>query len=353
MPVKRNKLLIIGSFEDKGALELQYSRGFIKQGWEVYGYEIQHPIEKLWPRSLLDKAIIKLLPNIYLKKINKGVLAHVRELKPDVVLIFKGMQLYPETVAQIKKYTTLLCNYNPDHPLEIYSKGGTNQNIISSVQLYDVFFTYSFQIVRKIIALHKIDSYCIPFGFNPELPEKYAANYEETNLDTFLFVGAWDKAREEMLNTLNRVDIDIYGDPEWKTRTHPGGLVHKNYKQKKLYNKELYYHIRSSIGVLNILRQQNIVEASHNMRTFEVPGYGGLLLSPFTDEQASFFEPDKEAVYFGSLDDLNSKMDHLKLNPNIVKEIKKNALYRSMSSGYSYDNRAIQMLSYIEAHLNN
>ncbi|MBD0295291.1 MAG: glycosyltransferase [Flavisolibacter sp.] len=350
MPAKRNKLLIIGSFVNKDAMELQYTRGFLKQDWQVYSYEIQQPLDQLWRRSLLDKMALRFLPNIYLNAINKKVIAHVKELQPDVVLIFKGMQLFPNTVAVLKKHTALLCNYNLDHPLEIYSRGGTNKNVISSVEHFDVFFTYSNSIVKKIISQYNISSYCIPFGFDPLLNEKYGSLPLE-QIDSYLFYGTWDKARERFLNALGRDDVAVYGDVEWGTRTKRNGLAYKNFKRKKLYDAELYTTIRSSIGVINNLREQNIVENSHNMRTFEVPGYGGLLISQFTEEQAYFFEPNKEAIYFSSIEELNDKLEYLKRAPKEVNKIKINALNRSMKCGYSYNDRAKQMSDFIRKHL--
>ena len=236
--------------------------------------------------------------------------------------------------------------------MEIYSRGGTNNNIIQGVSYYDLFFTYASKIAQKISSNHSIPAYTIPFGFDPVLVERYSSSFKDMLSNSFLFVGAWDKEREHDLETLGRDDVEIFGDSEWGLKTGKNKLVNRNYRHKKLYNEELYARIRSSMGVINIMRKQNIVEGSHNMRTFEVPGYGGLLLSQFTEEQADFFEPGKEAIYYQTIEELNDKMTYLKNHPASIREIKKNALTRSLNSDYSYDHRAKKLLSIISEHLN-
>jgi len=348
----RPTILVLGTFSDEGAIEHRYVRGFQKECWNVQCLEIHQPLVEKITKNIISKAIYRFFPSIFMHEINKKIVDDVRNIKPDVILVFKGMTLFPETISKLKEHSQLICNYNPDHPLEIYSRGGTNRNIIQGVSHYDLFFTYASKIAQKISLKHNIPAYTIPFGYDPILVERYSNSFKDSLSDTFLFVGAWDKEREHDLETLGRDDVEIFGDVEWSLKTGKNQLVNRNYRHKKLYDEALYSKIRSSMGVINIMRQQNIVEGSHNMRTFEVPGYGGLLLSQFTEEQASFFEPDKEAIYYQSLDELNDKMNYLKNHPGTISEIKSNALARSLNSNYSYDHRAKKILSIISEHLN-
>ncbi len=145
--------------------------------------------------------------------------------------------------------------------------------------------------------------------------------------------------------------LKFLGIRSGEQKTTSKEFIQQNFKNRKLYGSELYQKIKSYAGVINLLRQQNLIEASHNMRTFEVPGYGGLLISQFTEEQASFFTPDVEAVYFGSPEELDEKMEFLKKNDQLVLEIKKNALNRSNRSGYSYDERCKSMGSIFDKYL--
>ncbi len=92
-----------------------------------------------------------------------------------------------------------------------------------------------------------------------------------------------------------------------------------------IYDGQYIEAIQNASGVINLLRRQNIEEGSHNMRTFEVPGYGGLLIANRTTEQRDFFEEDKEAIFFESVEELNDKLNFLGRNKEIVNRIKQAA----------------------------
>jgi len=87
------------------------------------------------------------------------------------------------------------------------------------------------------------------------------------------------------------------------------------------------------------------------MRTFEVPGYNGLLISERTEEQLFFFEEDKEAIYFDSIEELKDKLQFYKAHGSLVSKIKANGNNRSIKSGYAYQNRTKLMISYINKYL--
>lgn len=70
---------------------------------------------------------------------------------------------------------------------------------------------------------------------------------------------------------------------------------------------------------LNILRPQN--EEGHNIRTYEIPATGTLMLSERSRELLNLFVEDKEAVYFSNPDELKQKVEYLLQNPALIKSI--------------------------------
>lgn len=341
------KLLMMGSFGDPGAMELQYEAGLQKIGWDVHRFEIAENFGARIKKSLLTKVINRVDPNLLTGKINLDAITATKNLQPDAVLIFKGMALHPDSLTEIRKHTHLLVNYNPDHPLRIYSAGGTNQNVIKGVPRYDVFISYAKAITQKIKALNGPAAYTIPFGYINSMQYDPVTLSGDAATPGFAFVGSWDREREEIFGQLNRNDVAIYGGNAW-LKAKADSLVHQLYQKKGLYEKELIQCFQRATGVLNFMRPQNMDEASHNMRTFEVPGVGGLLLSPFTQEQADYFEPDKEAIFFTNLNELREKMDFLSKHPQECASIKQAARRRSISSRYSYDDRAAELADIIE-----
>jgi spore maturation protein CgeB len=88
---------------------------------------------------------------------------------------------------------------------------------------------------------------------------------------------------------------------------------------------------------------------SHNMRTFEIPGIGGIQLAPDTDEHRLFFEPNKEIFLYNSFLDCVSKINYiLELTEHEANEIRKAAHKTSIDKKYSYAERAKKVFSVLE-----
>jgi len=91
---------------------------------------------------------------------------------------------------------------------------------------------------------------------------------------------------------------------------------------------------------LNLFREYNF--GSHNMRTFEVPVVGGIQLTTYSEEQAEFFEEDKEIFFFRDPEELVHKTRAiLALSHEEAQKVRENARSRSLASGYSFADRAM------------
>jgi len=338
----KKSILILGSFSS-GALELQYAKNLKAQSWQIKCIDIQEPVNLIKNKNLLTKSIHFVYPSAYYEDLNKVILKEAAMFKPMVILIFKGMELFPETVEELKNHCKFLCNYNPDHPFEFYSRGAGNSNVEKSIKFFDTYFSYSNSICKKLKNSYGIDSFCIPFGYDAQVvPIK---KHEHFITDQFLFIGAWDKEREHNIKKLTDIDLQVYGPEIWAKKLKFKKQI--KYHSKPLYEQNYADACLNAGGVLNFLRPQNILEQSHNMRTFEVPGYSGLLISERTEEQLSFFEEDKEAVYFSNIEELKQKLKYYASNRSSIAKIKDNALKRSVKSNYSYKHRAELLTTFI------
>lgn len=334
------KVLLLGAFE-KGALENYYVEGLQKEGLPVVTYDIATPYYLQIEQSLFNKVVNKVYPAVFYKPINDDLQQFIVGKKYDVILVFKGLTLFPETIISLKEHTRLLCCYNPDHPFNFFSEGSGNSNILNSITHYDLYITYAKNIAKELQRLYKVASGVIPFGFDSSALTKTDKN--TVFADQLLFIGAYDKERTSFLSSLESDHLAIYGDQKWGTRNRHNAFIRKAYKGRSLYDDDYKTAINTSKGVLNLLRKQNIEESSHNMRTFEVPGYGGLLITNRTDEQMAFFEGDKEAVFFDTVEELKEKLQYLDSNPKKVMQMKQAAMNRSFRSDYSYAHRSREL----------
>jgi spore maturation protein CgeB len=87
----------------------------------------------------------------------------------------------------------------------------------------------------------------------------------------------------------------------------------KCWKGKAVYGEEISKLFAVSKIHLNFLREQN--KDSNNVRTFEIPGFGGFLLTQRSREQSEeLYVEGEEIVCFDSVEELNEKaryyLDH-------------------------------------------
>ncbi len=344
-------LLILGA-GDPGALENFFRAGLEKCGVKVETYIIADQYYAALKKSIFNKVLNKLSPDFFYRDINDKLIFFLAKKKFDVILVFKGMELFPATVEKLKDHAILLANYNADHPFVFYKPGSGNNHVLNSIAYYDVYFSYTKSIVSQLKNNFNKQSYCVPFGYNNNLavtaPAGISLGVEYVN--RFLFVGAFDSERQRYLDELHSSMLDIYGDSKWKSRNLLHQYLQKAYRNKLLYGLDYINAVKSSLGMINLLRKQNLEEDSHNMRTFEVPGYGGLLLSQRTSEQMEFFEEDKEAVFFNTIDELRDKMRYLSRNHSVVSSIKQAAEKKSILAKYNYDERSKLLLNFLQTN---
>jgi spore maturation protein CgeB len=342
-------ILLLGAV-NPGAIENYYTSGFEKCEVRVDRFDIYERYVQTLSRSVFNKVLNKISPAIFYRPINEDLLAFIKGKFYDAIVVFKGMEIFPETLPLLRKHTNVLANFNGDHPYDFYFPGSGNKNVSEGIKHYDIYFSYARSIVERLQQESNKAAYQIPFGFDASIYQPNANSAPAFQSD-FLFIGAYDPQRANYLNKLDSSQVKIYGDEKWSSRNQKYPTILKAYQNKSLFGKEYQLALKNASGIINLLREQNLVEKSHNMRTFEVPGSGGVLLSQRTDEQQEFFEDGKEAIFFDSMEELKSKIKFLAASPATIQQIKSAAYIRSIKSGYSYDDRSRQMLQYLEAAL--
>lgn len=345
----RKKIVLAGTF-NIGALEHQFYRGLTNNETEVIKFDISSFNNKI-NMNFANKILYRISENLFYKEINEKLISFVAKIKPDVLFVVKGTALYPETLEACKLLVKLLISFNPDHPFEFYSRGSGNLNIKKSLSVYNLHLSYSKNICKRIIEELNKPAYWIPFGYDESILVNSVNKNDFKN--RIIFVGAYDKERSKFFKDLNDdKNISIFGEDKWGSRNKGSSLINNIYKKRSLYNEEYYSAIYNAFGCINILRKQNIVEQSHNMRTFEVAGYGGLLIAHRTEEQLFFFEENKEAIYFNSIEELREKIKYLLENPEKALKIKEASRKRIQQSAYSYTDRCKEILEIINKHIN-
>ena len=338
------KILIVGS-TNYYAIENFYVKYFRELKVDTEIFDSYTPFIDYYSKSIFNKIVFRLgFSNIY-EQINIKLLKTIIENKPEIVFIFKGMEIYPKTLSEIKKLGIKLVNYNPDNPFIFTGKGSGNKNITKSIGLYDLHFTYDSSIKAQLESKYSIPTYLLPFGFELDEEIQNQINCKNEILKV-AFVGNPDKDRANFILSLadNGVLIDIFGNDWSSFLNHKNISVFNTVKNENFWKTLAMYRVQ-----LNIMRIHN--PASHNMRTFEVPAIGGILLAPSTKDHLTFFKENQEAFFYTDISDCLLKIKEiLNLSKEKASEIRNNAQATCFYNGYSYFSRVEYVKSVFEAN---
>jgi spore maturation protein CgeB len=334
------KLLLVGS-ASKYAIEKPYLHYFSQhsQITRVSLFAAQDQFLAYYNSTIINKILYRSGLSKILSDINKRLIKLISEEKPDVVFVFKGMEILPETLQWIRKCGIKLVNYNPDNPFIFSGRGSGNKNITQSLPLYDVHFTYNLEIKKQLELQLDAKTAWLPFGF--DIDERlYRECEDQEEIVGVSFLGNPDKDRSYFIKSLadNGIPITVFGH-HWERFINHNLITIAG----PVYGDDLYKMLRKYRVQLNLMRRHNL--NSHNMRTFEVPGVGGIMLAPDTEEHRFFFENGKEVFLYKTLRDcIDLIRTQLSISSNQAKQIRAAARLRSLNSGYNYQSRAEQVI---------
>ena len=276
---------------------------------------------------------------------NSRLSGYVTKAQLDVLIIFKGWNIEPRTLDEIRRANprVILVNYNPDDPLSAVLKGSSNERIRACIPKYDLYLTFSETIAKGLRNAGSEAVCAIPFGY-VESTMYIADNVAAGESGRFLMYGAWDPDRQALVGRLGDFPLDVHGNG-WIGSRQKCGPIH-TIGGKNLYGQELRSKVRAAIGVINPLRHQN--RMSHNMRTYEVAAMGGLQLAPATEEHVSLFGRSG-ALLYRSEDELRALMQEVVRSPTAFEHVRSEGA--RVMRGHSYRDRAkciVDMLKSID-----
>jgi spore maturation protein CgeB len=299
-------------------------------------------------KSVWNKAAYRIFPKRILDKINNGIIRSIESFKPDLLWIIKGMEIYPETLQYAKQKGIRLANYNPDHPFIYVSAGSGNDYVKDSIPIYDLHLSYSRGILQDLNREYQITGKYLPFGYEI-LRETFESASREKEINRVAFTGMADKERKRIVDVLldAGIQVDLIG-PGWRNFYKPST---ERLVIDGVYSNEFWNVLRRYRVQINMFRKQNL--NSHNMRSFEIPGIGGIMLAPWSAEQVEFFEPGQEAFFYKTDEDLIEKAKFVTgLSAEQAGQIRVNARNRSERGCYSYSGRSVIVLEYFKSLFN-
>jgi spore maturation protein CgeB len=336
------KILIIGS-DYVWSVERIYRKYLVAAGaGQVKLFAVQNLFYSYYQQSVFHKFLFRTGVSAIYKKINDLIIAEIETFRPDIIWIFKGMEVLPSTLEWCRSKGIVLVNFNGDSPFIFSGRGSGNKYVTQSLPLYDLHFTYNLEIKGRLENQYGLKVGFLPFGFDVS-ESVYEECLRQEEINKVCFLGNPDKIRAGFIRDLagRGIEIDVYGGDGWKELAgHPAITVLPH-----VYGDDFWKTLRRYRIQLNLMRPHN--ENSHNMRSFEVPGIGGVMLAPATTEHKMFFRDGEDAFLFSGFEDCVHKIRQLlTLRREETDKIRKQARQRSIDDGYNYEHRALTALQY-------
>lgn len=308
------KVLIVGDTLEIGRTEEVYGRGFSAFGCEVQHFTWKAAASSLYSASLWDKVAWRLAWQPLAKLANEKLLDIANKFQPDLTLVISPRLINPDSILALQQHGLVFVFFT-DNPVDAHHTH-TNSWVQRGFPLWDAAFIWSQELVERLIANGVKKSFFHPFCSDVE----YHFPKKQTNpAYDVAFIGNWDasRKREQYLKAIADYRLGLWGSNYWNTHNQEPAL--KGLCQGICSYTEIPEILGSAKMGLNILRPQN--EEGHNIRTFEIPATGTLMLSERSQVLVNLFREDKEAVYFSNPDELRQKVEYLLQNPVLIESI--------------------------------
>jgi spore maturation protein CgeB len=300
-------------------------------------------------RSKYYRLLYRFYPLLVVRRMDKSFLRQIEDFHPTVILIFKGMEISEWSLKRARRKGIKLVNYNFDHPYEFFSRGTGNRFVKASIPFYDLHISYSSAIAKNLAEKFCVQTAWLPFGFHLTSGHFQEVIQERRpEINRVCFVGNPDELRIVKLRRLvtEGIPISLYGFGWEKIfESNDRVEIHLPRKSGSFWGDpvEFWKVLRQYRVQLNFFRPHN--EGSHNLRTFEVPAVGGILLTPASSEQEEFFEAGVDIFTYAGLDDLVYQCKLLlNMEQHVIDEMRIRAREKSLANDYSYDRRTRDLL---------
>ena len=336
-----NSTLIIGKFSN-GSISNSYFRAFKNLNSNVMIINVlsfklikNKIFNNSYFRKLFDfsYSFRKMISIEFNKEIKKKLLQY----NCKNIFILSPEWLTHDTLVFLKNKGFKICCFFGDNPIKGYYNHRPEYDI--TFKEFDILYLWSYSLVRKFRKMKYKNVKFLPFGWDSYI-HPFSGIKEGNN--KISFIGNWEKHREKILLSLfSNFSIDIYGANYWITKSR-NQQIKKNYKALYLDNKNFAKTISDYSINLNILREQHYVNNIPDaviMRSFEVPGSGGFLISNRCETALDLFTEDYDAVFYDTTEELKDKLIYYLKNNKQRMEIIKNS-HRKIKKNFQYHNIA-------------
>ena len=267
---------------------------------------------------------------------NKQIIETALKEKPDLVLVYRGYYILPETIQKLRRELNLTCFlwfHDPFYTLTETDVGTFRD--YSRVFLKDHYLLHELQ-KTGMSNLRYLPQACYPELHKP--PEKAPTfDYEIS------FIGRHYAQREHLFAGLENYRFMIYG-LHWQNLQNKSGLS-ACWQGKAIVGEEAVSVYQRSMINLNTFHYSEI--DSLNLRTFEITGSGGFMITEEKTILSEIFEPNHDIATFKDKQDMFEKIRYFLRHENERVEMAA-AACKKVHQSHTFKHRLVKIFEAME-----
>ena len=318
---------VIGEF-GQGALAGYYEKAFGRLGCETSRFDSFHRP----PKNQLLRSVRRAWRRARWRGDAKRCLDESTRRAPDLVLLVKTPFLRPRDIQALRQVAPVAMVY-PDDPWTHWAQSGDVLNVLAEC---DHVYIWDRRLVERLRVAGVSGARYLPFGFDPD--DHAMIHAPVRRVSRLVFAGQVYPKRIEWLRALEGLAVSVYGH-QWKQRWFGRQSTVRVDNSTPMGGAARALHQASGIG-LNILHDVNA--NAHNMRTFEIPAAGALMVSERTDDISAWFPDDEMALLARAPDEFRLQCERALRQPQQAARIA--AMGHQASKAHSYTCRAAEIL---------
>jgi|APSaa5957512535_1039671.scaffolds.fasta_scaffold06699_6 spore maturation protein CgeB len=349
------KILIVGAWTTT-IYEEPLAKGFENLGHTVYKFKWSIYFRNKFFKHCIDKKLSKLesfyykIQNKYLvgpiiRQINVDLFEKCKDVKPDIVFLYRATHIRAETIKKIKRFTSAnLISFHNDDPFVLYNRQAS-RNYIKSLSFMDWNYVYRKKNISDVKKYNPRCSVLLPY---PNTDFIFPIENQVKKYDV-IFIGHYENSgRDELICDLiaeKSINFMLFGTG-WQKSPMYDYIREQLGDIKPIYDGDYNSTLNETKIALCFFSSLN--NDRYTRRTFEIPAAGTLILSQYSNESAALLIPNEEAAYFRSKDELIEEIIFY-LSHDIDRErVAKNGYKKVIFGGHTYMDRALQVTTLVE-----
>lgn len=280
-------------------------------------------------------------------RFGRAVLELARRHDVGLIWFDKPMLLRPEIVRELRKQGRFTVHYTVDDATGHATKW-LFRNILDCIPEFDLSLVSRQVSIAEYGALGASDTRYMQLAHDDHLHRPPPEDWGEAGKSIDVaFIGSAHDNRPDFLEQLWRehgIAVHVFGGRPWR-RALSAEASEVLLRHPPAYGEDYVRAIWSSRICLSFITHVNRDDVAH--RSFELAACGACVVAERSPEQEAVFEPEREMVFFSSVDECAEAITDLLGDPEKRMRLGLGARQRAMRGGYG--NRAI--LNQVMAHV--